>query len=360
MQARRHIRSLLLPFGGTITVALAAATRWYVMSFTDFIAYSSMALIAVGVYLEIEGKEPYKKFIGHFLTLISITGLAYSGGKIAGESFAGLTVSLGPVQFAGFLLGGGMIGLTYWAIFDRYLKGKLENLADAISDFRFEVQKQNINPVLLQFSRLKWRRIAREYHERFGKQGMRLLRRTADPNYKSLLNDVSSPSEFAGFEHATIYLRAAALSLPHYRWHRAFRAALSGALISAAIFFGLLGLSAILRVQVASAPKPTTSNTVVSVPGISVSASMTMIKPGPIPSVVFWTEGKSNREIGAGGRPKTLRFVKPAEATVHTSELPTTIRYANGYLVVKKFTEKGFLVDENGAKGIEVEAEVYR
>jgi hypothetical protein len=49
------------------------------MSFTDFIAYSSMALIAVGVYLEVEGEAPYKKRIGHALTGVSIAGLVYCG-----------------------------------------------------------------------------------------------------------------------------------------------------------------------------------------------------------------------------------------------------------------------------------------
>lgn len=44
-----------------------------------------MALIAIGVYLEVEGEEPYKKRIGHFLTVVSAVGFIYSGWKIVGE-----------------------------------------------------------------------------------------------------------------------------------------------------------------------------------------------------------------------------------------------------------------------------------
>jgi hypothetical protein len=83
MRTRRHIRWLPL-FRTTVIVVLAMGASLHVMSFTDFIAYSSMALIAVGVYLEIEGNKPYKRGIGHVLTGISTAGLVYSGLVISG------------------------------------------------------------------------------------------------------------------------------------------------------------------------------------------------------------------------------------------------------------------------------------
>jgi hypothetical protein len=90
-----------------------------------------------------------------------------------------------------------------------------------------------------------------------------------------------------------------------------------------------------------------------------ISGSVTIVKPGPIPRVWFTTISGSNRNITTGGRPKTLRFTKPVEAIVHARELPFKISYSNGYLVVKLFSDRGFLIDEYGATGVEVEAEVF-
>lgn len=208
------------------------------MSFTDFIAISSLTLLAIGVSLEAEEKL-YRKNIGHLLTVSSIIGVIYSGWKIAGEPLN--RVSLGPTQFAEFVLAGGVLGLAYWCVVDRWLKEKLNDLSDAINHFRSELQKNNVK-----FIPSSRKEIAREYHRQFGKNAARLLRRTADPDFKALVSEVSSPQDFAGFERASIYLRAAGLSLPHHRWHRAFRVALGGALISAAIFFTFLALFSML------------------------------------------------------------------------------------------------------------------
>jgi hypothetical protein len=105
----------------------------------------------------------------------------------------------------------------------------------------------------------------------------------------------------------------------------------------------------------------------ISAPRNTVSASWTLIKPGHfppgdfrnVPIATFVTEGASDRLIGTNGPFKALRFMKPTEKTVHAEDLPATINYQAGYLVVKRFTDKGFTVDENGARGVEIEAEVY-
>jgi len=79
-----------------------------------------------------------------------------------------------------------------------------------------------------------------------------------------------------------------------------------------------------------------------------------------VQKVMFDTESRHEVLIPTyGGKPRTLRFIYPHEQVVQESDLPTEIPTGDGRLVVKKFTPKGFVIDELSTYGVKVEVEVY-
>jgi len=78
-----------------------------------------------------------------------------------------------------------------------------------------------------------------------------------------------------------------------------------------------------------------------------------------VPYVQFQTSNKTNREVDAGGRPNKLRFVAPTEQTVIGRDIPATVRIGKGKLIVKAFTDKGFLIDERNTQDDTVRVETY-
>jgi hypothetical protein len=78
-----------------------------------------------------------------------------------------------------------------------------------------------------------------------------------------------------------------------------------------------------------------------------------------VPFVQFETANRGEREIDAGGRPNKLRFVVPREQLMVESDLPATVWVGEGKLIVKRFTTKGFTLEEHGTQGVTVKVETY-
>lgn len=81
---------------------------------------------------------------------------------------------------------------------------------------------------------------------------------------------------------------------------------------------------------------------------------------GRVPYVQFVTSNRAEREIDAGGRPNKLRFLMPREQLIVERDLPATVRIGWGRkLVVKRFTTKGFTLEEHATHGVTVRIETY-
>jgi hypothetical protein len=83
---------------------------------------------------------------------------------------------------------------------------------------------------------------------------------------------------------------------------------------------------------------------------------------GRVPYVQFVTANRIDREIEVGGRPSKLRFIMPKEQLIAENDLPATVRlswWGKGKLVVKRFTTKGFALDEHRTQGVTVRIETY-
>lgn len=99
--------------------------------------------------------------------------------------------------------------------------------------------------------------------------------------------------------------------------------------------------------------------------GVRHSGSLSSLYlPGPNSServeyVQFSTEGRSARVINTIKRPQALRFIKPQELTVRTTDLPAEVTCADGKLIIKWFNDDGFAFEEQKTIGVEVQAEVY-
>lgn len=95
------------------------------------------------------------------------------------------------------------------------------------------------------------------------------------------------------------------------------------------------------------------------------SASIELrMTPGPdskaVPYVQFETANRAEREIDAGGRPNKLRFVMPKEQLMVERDLPMTVPIGRrGKLVVKRYTAKGFTLEEHHTHGVTVRVETY-
>lgn len=86
--------------------------------------------------------------------------------------------------------------------------------------------------------------------------------------------------------------------------------------------------------------------------------------PGPentqeVEYVQFMTENLGVREIPLPREPRVLRFIKPIELEVTKNDLPVTIHCGTGSILVKRFSHKGFTIEEQNTSGVGVRAEVY-
>src|SRR5258708_31804617 len=146
------------------------------------------------------------------------------------------TVRLGQLQFVEWVIGGGVIGLTYSYIIGRILAEQLQDQADAVKDFSSRLTQGN--PALLSLNKPLWRRIARNYYRECGKRALRLLRRSADPNFRSNYKAIARPEQFRDFFTIEMYLRAAALGVRYHRVRRTIRYASFAMAIALATFCG--------------------------------------------------------------------------------------------------------------------------
>jgi hypothetical protein len=77
-----------------------------------------------------------------------------------------------------------------------------------------------------------------------------------------------------------------------------------------------------------------------------------------LPWVEFITEGIKARHIDTNGRrPKKLRFIMPNEQVVE--DLPAIVRLGKGRLIIKRFTDTGFLIEEDKSIDEHAKAEIY-
>jgi uncharacterized membrane protein YgdD (TMEM256/DUF423 family) len=206
------------------------------MSPVDFVCISSLAFISVGIGLTYQSPKRTVRAIGHCLYVGGFVGLAFSGWKILAITFPIPTVRLGQLQFVEWVIGGGVIGLTYSYIIGRTLAEQLQDQADAVKDFSSRLTQGN--PALLSLNKPLWRRIARNYYRECGKRALRLLRRSADPNFRSNYKAIARPEQFRDFFTIEMYLRAAALGVRYHRVRRTIRYASFAMAIALATFCG--------------------------------------------------------------------------------------------------------------------------
>ena len=76
-------------------------------------------------------------------------------------------------------------------------------------------------------------------------------------------------------------------------------------------------------------------------------------------SVVFTTEGKPARLIRIRARPRALLFVTLDRQIVGEGDLPKEIPCGRGKLVIKEFTDIGFVVEERNTIGERLKVEYY-
>jgi hypothetical protein len=123
-------------------------------------------------------------------------------------------------------------------------------------------------------------------------------------------------------------------------------------------------VAVLLLVAVAMSVKLRLTRTLPDAPAMSDGSIEVRMTPAPdsgrVPYVQFETANRDDREIDAGGRPNKLRFVTPKERLIVESDLPATVRLGWGRkLVVKRFTNKGFTLEEHHTHGVTVKIETY-
>lgn len=100
-------------------------------------------------------------------------------------------------------------------------------------------------------------------------------------------------------------------------------------------------------------------------PAIGISdALQAQITRGPsnpgIHEVNWKTEGKRNVIVHLSFRPRALRFFSPLDQTITASDLPATIPIGAGRVIVTRFFDAGFMVDEIDTAGDVVRVQPYR
>ena len=85
--------------------------------------------------------------------------------------------------------------------------------------------------------------------------------------------------------------------------------------------------------------------------------------PGPsspnTPQKHFKTQGQRGRVVDIGGKPKMLRFLEPNEYIVEEKDLPKEVPCGDGKLLITRFFDKGFVVDETDTVGDFVRVDFY-
>ncbi|CAN5775728.1 hypothetical protein BH24CHL6_BH24CHL6_08790 [soil metagenome] len=85
-------------------------------------------------------------------------------------------------------------------------------------------------------------------------------------------------------------------------------------------------------------------------------------RPGPestsVHEAIFESRGERNRLYDIGFRPRAVRFVG-ADTTIRESDLPVRVKCGRGDILVKKFHERGIVVDEIGTEGDPAAFEFY-
>jgi len=75
--------------------------------------------------------------------------------------------------------------------------------------------------------------------------------------------------------------------------------------------------------------------------------------------VDFTTEGRDAVAINTRGPFQALRFVKPVEKIVHATDLPVEIPGGSGKLIIKRFNNDSFAIEEHDTDGDQVGVEIY-
>jgi hypothetical protein len=100
----------------------------------------------------------------------------------------------------------------------------------------------------------------------------------------------------------------------------------------------------------AYAPSPAPS-------GLEVQISRAPSSAG-IDEVNWKTAGARERHIRLDFEPRALRFFSPTDQTVEA--LPSTVQVGEGWVIVTRFFDKGFMIDEIGTVGDVVRVQPYR
>ena len=75
--------------------------------------------------------------------------------------------------------------------------------------------------------------------------------------------------------------------------------------------------------------------------------------------VDFTTEGRDAVAINTGGPIQALRFVRPAGKTIRAADLPAEIQCGSGNLIIKRFNEDSFAIEEQNTVGDQIRVEIY-
>jgi hypothetical protein len=91
----------------------------------------------------------------------------------------------------------------------------------------------------------------------------------------------------------------------------------------------------------------------------AIQAQITRGASNPGANEVNWTtEGQRGRHIHLDFKPRALRFFHPVDATITT--VPAAVNIGEGQVIVTRFFDAGFMVDEVGTMGDVVRVEPYR
>lgn len=88
-------------------------------------------------------------------------------------------------------------------------------------------------------------------------------------------------------------------------------------------------------------------------------------KPGPsspeVPVLQFQTQDdESTRELAVGGKPQVIRIISPVDETVRERDLPFSFKCGKGKVIIKRFTDQGIAIEEQGTYEDTVKIELYR
>lgn len=228
-----YLWPLLISAGSPIV--WATLLGWREMSPAEFVCVFSCALFPTGFALIFHPRSAVR-IIGHCLYIIGFGGIIYSASKILSITFPVPRIRFGRFRFIEWVLVGGAAGLAYAYRIDRTLAEQLEDQADAVKDFSSRIKQGT--PVLLSFDKPLWRKIARDYYRECGKRALRLLRRSADPNFKSNYKAIATPDQYRDFFTIEMYLRATARGVRYHWVRRTIRYVSFGIGIAIAIFCG--------------------------------------------------------------------------------------------------------------------------